>query len=76
MTQDVWPTNCCAKAYVVSPKKLRSPGLYELDTVKDDSHRRLHKGVTIGNCRMNSLLFPEELVRHAWIFATGYLACI
>jgi len=31
MTQDVWPSNCYAIAYVVSPKNLESPGLYELD---------------------------------------------
>ena len=38
MTQDAWPSNCYAIAYVVSPKSLKSPALYELDAVKDDSH--------------------------------------
>jgi len=32
------------------------------------SHRRVDEGVTIGNCRMNHLLFADELVLHAWIF--------
>jgi len=27
-----------------------------------DSHRRVDEGVTVGNCRMNRLLFADELV--------------
>jgi len=41
-------------------KKLKSPGPHELDTVRDDSHRRLHKGVTVENCR-NRLLFSGRI---------------
>ena len=33
-----------------------------------DRHRHVNKGVTVGNCRMNRLLFADELVLHAWIF--------
>jgi len=58
------------------PKNLKSPGLYEFDTVIDDNHRRLHKGVTVGNYRMNRLLFADELALHAWIFSTGSSARI
>ena len=29
------------------------------------------EGVTVGHYRMNSLLFADELVLHAWIFSTG-----
>jgi len=36
-----------------------------------DSHRRVDKGVTVGNCKMNHLLFADELVLHEWIFSTG-----
>ena len=36
-----------------------------------DSHRRVDEGVTFGNCRMNRLLFADELVLHAWIFQQG-----
>ena len=39
-----------------------------------DSHRRVDKGVTVCNCRMDCLLFAEESVLHAWIFAIGSLA--
>jgi len=41
-----------------------------------DGHRRVDKGATVGNCRMNRLLFADELVLHAWIFATGSSAHI
>ena len=54
-------------------KNLESPGLYELDR---DSHRRVDKGVTVGNCKMNRLLFVDELVLHTWIFSTGSSARI
>jgi len=33
-----------------------------------DSHRRVDEGATVANCRMNRLLFADELVLHAWIF--------
>jgi len=33
-------------------------------------------GVTVGNCKMKRLLFADELVLHAWIFATGSSARI
>jgi len=33
-----------------------------------DSHRPVDKVVTVGNCRMNRLLFEDELGLHAWIF--------
>jgi len=33
-----------------------------------DRHRRVNKGVTVGNCRMNRFLFADKLVLHAWIF--------
>jgi len=29
-----------------------------------DGHRRVDEGVTVGKCRMNSLLFADELVLH------------
>ena len=35
------------------------------------SHRRVGEGATFGNCRMNHLLFADELVLHAWIFSTA-----
>jgi len=41
-----------------------------------DSHRRVDEGVTVGNCRMNRLLFVDEFVLHACIFAIGYSARI
>jgi len=31
ITQDIWLSNCCAIAYVVSPKILESHGAYELN---------------------------------------------
>jgi len=31
ITQDVWPSNCCAIAMWSFPKNVKSPGLYELD---------------------------------------------
>jgi len=36
-----------------------------------DSRRRADEGVTVGNYRMNRLLFADELVLHEWIFSTG-----
>jgi len=36
-----------------------------------DSHRRVDKGVTVGNCRMNRLIFADELVLHAWMQPTS-----
>jgi len=36
-----------------------------------DSHRRVDKSVTVEKCRMNSLLFADELVLHVRIFSTG-----
>jgi len=30
-----------------------------------DSRKRIDKGVTGGNCKMNRLLFADELVLHA-----------
>jgi len=41
-----------------------------------DSHRRVDKSVTVGDCRINRLLFADELVLHAWIFSTGSSARI
>jgi len=41
-----------------------------------DSHRRVDKGVTIGNYRMNHLRFAGKLVLHAWILSTGSSAGI
>ena len=41
-----------------------------------DSHRNIDEGVTVGNCRMNHLLFADELVLHAWNFGTGSSAHI
>ena len=41
--QDVWPLNCCAIAYVVSPKNLKS--LVYMNWI--DSRRRLDKGITV-----------------------------
>jgi len=38
-----------------------------------DSHRPADEGVTGGNCRMNHLLFADELVLYAWISSTGSL---
>jgi len=76
MTQDVWPSNCWAIAYVVYPKKFEEPWAIWIWYSQRWRHRRLHKGVTIGNCRMNRLLFPDELVLHALIFSTGSSACI
>ena len=67
MTQDVRPSNCCAIAHAVSPKIFEEP--WPIWII--DSHRRFHKGVTVGNCRMNRLLFPDEMVLHALTFATG-----
>ena len=32
-----------------------------------DGHRRVDKGATVGNCRMNRLLFADELVLHACV---------
>ena len=41
-----------------------------------DSHKRIDEGVTVGNCKMNRLLFAHELVLHAWIFSAGSSARI
>jgi len=41
-----------------------------------DSHRRVDEVVTVGSCRMNRLLFADELFLHAWIFSTGSSARI
>ena len=41
-----------------------------------DSHRRVDKGVTVGNCRMNRLVCAGKLVLHGWIFPTGSSAGI
>jgi len=35
-----------------------------------DCHRNIDEGVTVGNCRMNRLLFADELTLNAWIFGT------
>jgi len=36
-----------------------------------DSHTHVDKGGIVGNCRMNRLLFADELVLHVLIFGTG-----
>jgi len=54
-------------------KNLECPGPYELDR---DSRRRVDEDVTVGNFRMNRLLFADELVPHAWIISTGFSARI
>jgi len=41
-----------------------------------DSHRNINEGVTVGNRRMNRLLFPDELVLHVWNVGTGSSAHI
>jgi len=41
-----------------------------------DSHKRIDEGVTVGDCKMNRLLFAHELVLHAWIFSEGSSARI
>ena len=68
-----WPSNCCAMAYVVLSQKFWR-ALICINWI--DNHKRVDKGVTIGNCRMNRLLFAEELVLHEWIFSTGSSARI
>ena len=70
--QDVWPLNCCAIAYVVSPKKFEEPWSAWIGwTIADASTR-----VLVLNCRMNCLRFADEMVLHAWIFSTGSSARI
>jgi len=41
-----------------------------------DSHRRVDEDAIVGDCRINRLLFADELVMHAWIFSTGSSARI
>ena len=41
-----------------------------------DSHRRVDKDVTAGNCMMNRLFCAGKLVLYAWIFSTGSSARI
>ena len=60
-------------AYVVLSQKIWRALVY-MNWI--DSHRRVDEGVNFGNCRMNSLLFADELVLHAWIFSTGSSARI
>ena len=73
ITQDVWPSNYCAIAYVVLSQKCRRAWSI-LNWI--DSHRRVDKGVTVGNCRVNRFLFADEFAPHAWIFSAGSLARI
>ena len=73
ITQDVRPSNCCAKAYVVLSQNIWR-AFVDMNWI--ESHRRVDQGVAIGDCRMNRLLFADELVLHAWIFSTGSSARI
>ena len=67
-------SNSFAIAYVVLSQKLWR-ALVCMDRMTD-SHRRVDMGVTVGNCRVNHLLFADELVLHAWSFSTGLSAHI
>jgi len=62
ITQDVRPSNCFASAYVVLFQNFWR-ALVCMNWIA--SHRRFDEGVTVGNCRMNRLLFADELVQHA-----------
>ena len=43
ITQDVWPSNCCAIAYVVlSQKNLKNPGLYEFHRQSQTRRQACH----------------------------------
>jgi len=67
--------NCCLsrKSHCIQPssgqaiansalesKSLATPGLDELDRV--DSHSRVEEGVIFVSCRINRLLFADDLV--------------
>ena len=62
ITQGAWPSNCCAIAYVVLSQKFWRALVYVNWT---DSNRRFEKGVTVGNCRMDCLLFADDLVAYS-----------
>ena len=54
-----WPSNCCVIACVsLSQKFWRS--LVRMNRI--DINRRVDDCVTVGNCRMNRLLFADELI--------------
>ena len=67
-------SNSCTIAYVVLSQKLWRALVFLNWLI--DSHRLVDMSVTIVNCRMNHLLFAEELVLHAWILSTGLSAHI
>jgi len=73
IAQDVRPSNCFAIAYVVLIQNVWTTLVY-MNWIA--SHRRFGEGVPVGNCRMNHLLFADELVLRACIFSTGSSAHI
>ena len=73
ITQDVRPSNCFAIAYVVLSQTFWKVLVY-MNWIA--SHRRVDEVVTFGSCKINNLLFADELVLHAWIFSTGSSARI
>jgi len=54
-----WPSNCCVTAYVSLSKKFWK-ALVCMNRI--DIHRCVDEGVTVGKCRMNRLLFADELI--------------
>jgi len=54
--KNVLLSNCCAIAYVVSPKKCRV--LVYMNWI--GSHRHVDEGVTVGNCKTNRLFLRKN----------------
>jgi len=63
----------CNSLYVVLSRKLLR-ALVCMNWI--ESHRTIVEGVAVGSCRVNHLLFADELLLHAWIFSAGSSARI